>query len=176
MGLDNFPHEYPCQVQGTAVMETVEMWEHDGEGGRVPAIADGVRLTTERIDCNETVAAGGCPFTNAEPPPGQVTGMLGTYCWYRGKYGNALIRALSGLDMDDYSGDTDDNNFYGTDDEGLYRPPEACRSLADQMESALDERGGTLIAHDEDVTDEVTFAIWYLRWAADECNGMGTWF
>ena len=109
-------------------------------------------------------------------PPGQVTGMLGTYCWYRGKYGNALIRALSGLDMDDYSGDTDDNNFYGTDDEGLYRPPEACRSLADQMESALDERGGTLIAHDEDVTDEVKFAIWYLRWAADECNGMGTWF
>ena len=157
-------------------METVEMWEHDGEGGRVPAMSEGVRLTTERISCDETVAADGCPFTNANPPPGQVTGMLGTYCWYRGKYGNALIRALSGLDMDDFSGDTDDDNFYGTDPDGNYRPPEACVSLADQMESALDERGGTLVAHDEDVTDEAKFAIWYLRWVAAECNGMGAWY
>ena len=156
------PHEYPCLKQGTAIMETIEGF--DG-------------TPHERIDCVETVAAEGCPFTNAEPPPGQVTGMLGTYCWYRGKYGNALIRALSGLDMDDYSGDTDDDNFYGTDDEGLYRPPEACLSLADQMESALDERGGTLIAqHDEDVTDEAKFAIWYLRWVAKECDGMDAWF
>jgi len=164
MGLDNMPHEYPCQTQGTAVMETITM-------------RDGSVEKDARIDCNETVAADGCPFTNAEPPPGQVTGMLGTYCWYRGKYGNALIRALSDLDMDDYSGDTDDDNFYGTDEEGLYRPPEACLSLADQMESALDERGGTLIAqHDEDVTDEAKFAIWYLRWVAKECDGMDAWF
>ena len=176
MGLDNMPHEYPCQVQGTAIMETIEMWEHDGEGGRVPAMSEGVRLTNERIDCVETVAADGCPFTNANPPPGQVTGMLGTYCWYRGKYGNALIRALSGLDMDDFSGDTDDDNFYGTDEEGLYRPPEACLSLAAQMESALDERGGTLVVEGDDVTDEVKFAIWYLRWVADECEGMDAWF
>ena len=175
MGLDNMPHEYPCQVQGTAVMGTVEMWEHDGKGGRVPAIADGVRLTHERIDCVETVAADGCPFTNANPPPGQVTGMLGTFCWYRGKYGNWLIRALKGMDPDDFT-DTDDDNFYGTDEEGLYRPPEACLSLADQMESALDERGGTLIAHDEDVTDEAKFAIWYLRWVAEHCDGMDAWF
>ena len=157
-------------------METVEMWEHDGEGGRIPAICDGVRLTTERIDCNETVDAGGCPFTNAEPPPGQVTGMLGTYCWYRGKYGNWLVRALNGMDPEAFD-DLGDDNFYGTDEEGLYRPPEACLSLADQMESALDERGGTLIAqHDEDVTDEAKFAIWYLRWVAEHCDGMDAWF
>tara|TARA_B100000315_G_scaffold254012_2_gene294108 strand:- start:1 stop:474 length:474 start_codon:yes stop_codon:yes gene_type:complete len=157
MGLDNMPHTYPCQTQGTAVMERI-------------TLSDG--SVDERIDCNETVAAGGCPFTNAEPPPGNVTGMLGTYCWYRGKYGNALIRALNGQSMDD-----DDNNFYGTDEEGLYRPPEACLSLADQMESALDERGGTLVAqHGEDVTDEAKFAIWYLRWVANECEGMDAWY
>ena len=164
MGLDNFPHEYPCQTQDTAIMETITM-------------RDGSVEKDARIDCNETVAAGGCPFTNAEPPPGQVTGMLGTYCWYRGKYGNALIRALNGKYMDDFSMDDDDSNFYGTDPDGAYRPPEACRSLADQMESALDERGGTLIAqHDADGPDAAKFAIWYLRWVTNECEGMDAWF
>ena len=160
MGLDNFPHEYPCKTQGTAVKETVTM--RDGS-------------VDERIDCDETVAAGGCPFTNAKPPPGQVTGMLGTYCWYRGKYGNWLIRALNGQSMDDFS-DMGGDDFYGTDEEGLYRPPEACRSLADQIESDLAEQGGTLTFRDEDVTDEVKFAIWYLRWVADECEGMDAWY
>ncbi len=162
MGLDNMPHTYPCQTQGTAVMERI-------------TLSDG--SVDERIDCNETVAAEGCPFTNAEPPPGNVTGMLGTYCWYRGKYGNALIRALAGQDMDGYFMDDGDDNFYGTDEEGLYRPPEACVALADQMESALDERGGTLVAqHGEEVTDEAKFAIWYLRWVANESEGMDAWY
>ena len=160
MGLDNFPHEYPCTTQGTAIMETV-------------IYRDGAEH--ERIDCEETVASNGCPFTNASPPPGQVTGMLGTYCWYRGKYGNWLVRALNGMDPEAFD-DTGDDNFYGTDEAGEYRPPGACRSLADQMESALDERGGTLVLRDEDVTDEAKFAIWYLRWVADECNGMGAWY
>ena len=161
MGLDNFPHEYPCVTQGTAVKETVTM--RDGS-------------VDERIDCDETVAADGCPFTNASPPKGQVVGMLGTYCWYRGKYGNALNRLLNGMDPEAWYASTDGDDFYGTDEDGVYRPPEACLSLADQMESALDERGGTLIAHDEDVTDETKFAIWYLRWTANECNGMGAWY
>ena len=135
----------------------------------------------ERIDCEETVASNGCPFTNANPPPGQVTGMLGTYCWYRGKYGNWLVRALNGMDPEAFD-DLGDDNFYGTDEEGLYRPPEACLSLADQMESSLAERGGKLTSfsepgHDQDeLTEEVLFAIWYLRWVAKECDGMDAWF
>lgn len=176
MGLDNMPHKYPCETQGTAVMEQVELYEHDLEGGKRPT-----GETTERIDCVETVAADGCPFTNAKPPPGQVTGMLGTFCWYRGKYGNALIRALAGQDMDDYSHDDGDANFYGIDEDGLYRPPKECKELANQMESALDEKGGILVVSEggntgEDVTDEVKFAIWYLRWVADECDGMDAWY
>ena len=176
MGLDNMPHKYPCETQGTAVMEQVELYEHDLEGGKRPT-----GETTDRIDCVETVAADGCPFTNAKPPPGQVTGMLGTFCWYRGKYGNALIRALAGQDMDDYSHDDGDANFYGIDEDGLYRPPKECKELANQMESALDEKGGILVVSEggntgEDVTDEVKFAIWYLRWVADECDGMDAWY
>ena len=77
--------------------------------------------------------------------------------------------------MDDFS-DMGGDDFYGTDEEGLYRPPEACRSLADQIESDLAEQGGTLTFRDEDVTDEVKFAIWYLRWVADECEGMDAWY
>ena len=154
------PHTYPCKTQGTAIMERI-------------TLSDG--SVDERIDCVETVAAEGCPYTNASPPPGQVTGMLGTFCWYRGKYGNWLIRALNGQDPDDFT-DMGGDDFYGTDGEGLYRPPEACRSLADQIESDLAEQGGTLTFRDEDVTDEVKFAIWYLRWVADECDGMDAWF
>jgi hypothetical protein len=138
--------------------------------------------TDERIDCTETIAADGCPFTNAKPPPGQVTGMLGTYCWYRGKHGNWLINALNAdttnmNDIDSYVWESNgDDTFYGTDEDGLHRPPEACRSLADQMESALDERGGTLTFTNGDATAEAKFAIWYLRWVANECEGMDAWY
>lgn len=177
MGLDNMPHEYPCTTGGTAIMEAVTL--NDGS-------------VSERIDCNATVEAGGCPYTNANPPDGQVTGMLGTYCWYRGKHGNFLINALYSEsktninDIDSYSTDGD-TSFYGTDDEEMYRPPRDCISLADQMEAELARRGGNLVFVNAtqytdgkptvtDLTDEVKFAIWYLRWTAAECDGMDSWF
>ena len=126
--------------------------------------------TDERIDCEATIKVGGCPFTNANPPEkGRVMGMMGTHCWYRGKYGNWLV---DGLGIPPES----DDNFYGTDEDGLHRPPKECKELADQMESDLAERGGTLEFKGEDATDEVKFAIWYLRWTAAECEGMDAWF
>ena len=179
MGLDNMPHEYPCKSGGTAVMEHVKM--NDGS-------------IDERIDCNGTIEAGGCPYTNANPPDGQVTGMLGTYCWYRGKYGNWLINALNSSpdtnihDIDSYVWESNgDDTFYGTDEDGLYRPPQACNDLADDMEASLKERGGSLVFIDRthyedgtpvepDTTDDVLYAIWYLRWSAKECNGMDSWY
>jgi hypothetical protein len=166
MGLDNMPHEYPCISGDTAVMETITM--RDGS-------------TDERIDCAATIKAGGCPFTNANPPEkGRVMGMLGTHCWYRGKYGNWLINALTGqtddIDAIDSYGTDGDDSFYGTDADGLYRPAEACKSLADQMASALDERGGRLVFGDDDRTDDAKYAIWYLRWVANECEGMDAWY
>ena len=176
MGLDNMPHEYPCKRQGTAVIDKkTHTWEDE----------DGVTQSEDSypIDCEKTIEAGGCPFTNANPPKtGAVVGMFGTHCWYRGKYGNWLINALSSQtdDMDaidSYVWDTDgDDSFYGTDADGLYRPAEACKSLADQMASALDERGGRLVFGDDDRTDDAKYAIWYLRWVANECEGMDAWY
>ncbi len=169
MGLDNIPHEYPCITAKTAVMTHVP--REDGS-------------TVERIDCDATVAAGGCPYMNANPPKeGRVMGMLGTHCWYRGKYGNFLVNALNspvGCDIDavtSYVWDTNgDDSFYGTNEEGTYRPPDACRELADQMEAALDERGGQLVFGDDDRTGDVEYALWYLRWVAEHCDGMVAWY
>ena len=183
MGLDNMPHEYPCKRQGTAVIEKrTHTWEDE----------DGNTQSEDSypIDCEATIKVGGCPYTNANPPKtGAVVGMFGTHCWYRGKYGNWLINALktdpadAKEEISSYVWDTDgDDSFYGTDPEGLYRPPEACASLADQMESALDERGGKLTFASEpddddgELTDEVLYAIWYLRWVAEHCDGMDAWY
>jgi len=172
MGLDNMPHEYPCEVQGTAVKETITM-------------SDGSEQEDARTDCNATMAAGGCPYANANPPEdGAVLGMLGTFCWYRGKYGNWVIRALNSdatnIHLVDEYGMDDEDNFYGTNEEGTYRPPDACRDLADKMEAALEQRGGTLRFTNngevDDRTDDAKYAIWYLRWVADECEGMDAWY
>jgi|TARA_B110001454_G_scaffold213789_1_gene232545 hypothetical protein len=176
MGLDNMPHDYPCKTQGTALMERITL--HDGS-------------TDERIDCNSTIEAGGCPYTNANPPGGQVVGMMGTHCWYRGKYGNFLINALNSdstniHDIDSYITDGD-STFYGTDPDGTYRPAQECLDLAHEMETSLLKRGGKLSfinatdykngePTEDDLTDEVEFAIWYLRWVAKECNGMDAWY
>ncbi|MBT3194090.1 MAG: hypothetical protein HN341_16220 [Verrucomicrobia bacterium] len=175
MGLDNMPHAYPCKEQGTAVIEKkTHTWED--ENGNTQS------ENSYPVDCDKTIEAGGCPYTNASPPEtGSVTGMFGTYCWYRGKYGNWLINALDApktmnIDNIDPYGADDDASFYGTDPEGRYRPPQACRDLADQMESALNERGGQLVFNKDDRTDDVLFAIWYLRWVAKECDGMDAWY
>lgn len=148
MGLDNFPHVYPCKSQGTAV------------------------LVDSKIDCDATIEAGGCPWTNANPPNGGATGMLGTYCWYRGKYGNWLVEAL-GVDWDRYG------DFYGVDD---HLTPEACTALADAMQAALEAGGWSLEAGDDEghsdahVGSGVEYAVWWLRWAASECEGSDSWW
>lgn len=146
MGLDNYPHTYPCRNQGTALV--------DEDGG---------------LDCPATIEAGGCPWHNNpdRPDNGRVYGMFGTPCWYRGKHGNWLIGQL-GL-----TGPEDD--FYGTDDD--HRPPDACRSLADRMETQLNTiRAGVLEDDGTDRTDEARYAIWWLRWTADTGNGFDAWW
>jgi hypothetical protein len=170
MGLDNMPHEYPCKRQGTAVIDKQTHTWTDDEG----------KVHSEDsypIDCDKTITAGGCPFTNADPPKdGRILGMLGTYCWYRGKSGNGLIQALNGGDVDDVWGIDDANSFYGTDNEGLYRPPTDCVDLADDMAGKLEAMGGKLICRSEDYTAEALYAIWYLRWVAKDCDGMDAWY
>ena len=141
MGLDNIPKNYPCKKQATAVLDD-----------------------DERIDCQATQACGGCPWKNAnKPEDGQVLGMFGTDCWYRGKYGNFLLREM-GLDDSDL-------NFYGDNEEGTEKSPESCVALADVIQEALDSD-----RFESEIEQGLRYAEWYLRWAAEECDGLDCWY
>ena len=146
MGLDNFPHTYPCQEQGTAIKNP----------------------DTGVTNCTATAEAGGCPWDTApgRPTEGGALGIFGTNCWYRGKYGNWLAAAL----------ELDDGSFYGTNEDGDYLPPDECNGLADRLEEALADNGGELYQGDTPYTTDVNYAIWWLRWTAKVGNGAGAWF
>ena len=73
MGLDNIPKPHPCEVRGTVI--------RNKEG---------------KIDCQKIIDAGNCEFAKS----GNPTGVLGTYCWFRGK---ALVRELKAIGYPDSS-------------------------------------------------------------------------
>lgn len=143
MGLDNIPREYPCKKQMTAIL--------DDEG---------------RIDCDKTQEVGGCPWQNANPPKeGRVYGIMGTSCWYRGKYGNHLIEE-AGIEGDEESG----MSFYGNLDDGCYKTPDSCLALADAIGEALVD------VNDQETKEGLAYAEWYLRWAAQNADGLNCWY
>jgi len=182
MGLDNIPHRYPCERLGTAVKVSL----HDKDGNELIDEASG--LPVKQTNCDQTIEQKGCPYMLAYEKSrlagGSVTGLFGTHCWYRGKYGNYLLEAL---DIDD-----NEHNFYGDNEDGTHKSPDSCRALADLMESQMDKVSANIPAkgkdannevesaiitlQGEDVTKEVKYAIWYLRWVADECGGMDAWY
>ena len=166
MGLDNIPHRYPCERLGTAVKVSL----HDKDGNEL--IDEATGLPAKQTNCDQTIEQKGCPYMLAYEKSGlaggSVTGLFGTHCWYRGKYGNYLLEAL---DIDD-----NQSNFYGDNEEGTYKSPDSCRALADMMESQMNKMGLPVMLEGEDVTKEVKYAIWYLRWVADECGGMDAWY
>lgn len=149
MGLDNIPRRYPCKAQGTAVL--------DGQG---------------RIDCDATLGSGGCPWLKADLGDGAVYGMLGVPCWYRGKVGAWMIDTLAGAGAElpaEISG-----GFYGDADT---LTPDYCNALAAWMEdhgelflSALPEqdRAREAIGY--------RYAVRWLRWAAEHCDGALAWW
>ena len=151
MGLDNFPRQYPCKTQGTAVM------------------------VEDRIDCQATQACGGCPYMterNKQENLGTpVYGMFGTDCWYRGKWGNHLLSAV---------GIEDDNlNFYGDNEDGTEKSPESCETLAETIAEALTDNcdsNGHIILDGEDIAPDLRYAEWYLRWASENCDGLSAWY
>lgn len=166
MGLDNMPNVYPCKSGGTAVMEPVR--DKDGN----PILKEDGE-TMMRVNCFLTQAASGCPYKNAREKTdlggGEVYGMFGTDCWYRGKYGNWLIERL-GLNDDEF-------NFYGENSDGTLKSPTECEELADIMEDAFYEMGGRVLDETGDsLDDEVRHAIWYLRWSAEYCGGLQAWY
>ena len=166
MGLDNIPHNYPCQKQGIASLNK------DG-----------------RIDCDLTKSKGNCPWKNEyekevllkEARP--TYGMLGTDCWYRGKYGNFLLRLLEG-NPDSYF--DSELNFYG---EGIDENTEGMsvdyclhlsKYMADNTEKFAhqaraycnEENGG----NEKDLINDWIYATWWLKFAAEHCDGSSIWY
>lgn len=158
MGLDNIPKTYPCSTKGTAVKvcrqdrDGKNMYNEDG----TPNLA---------IDCELTMDAGGCPWKNAEPPNGAVYGMFGCPCWYRGKYGEALLNEITAELFDETH-----LTFYGDNDDHTEKSAESCLALADFIKEHMSE------VSDEDRYDDLLYAEWYLRWAAKEADGLVCWF
>lgn len=155
MGLDNIPKNYPCQTQETAVLDE-----------------------DERIDCQATQACGGCPWKNdrekAGITEGAVYGIFGTSCWYRGKYGNYMLEQVTEADKMG-----DDLNFYGDNVDGTEKSPESCVQLADLIATVLISYETNKESLDEEARDlagNLRYAEWYLRWAAEKCDGLVCWY
>jgi hypothetical protein len=151
MGLDNIPKQYPCKKQGTAVL-----------------------VEDERIDCQSTQAAGGCPWLNANPPTeGRVYGVMGTDCWYRGKYGNYLLEEVT--DADPMG---DNGSFYGDNEDETEKSPESCERLAEIIAEAIKTYEPSDLAETDkrETYEGLKYAEWYLRWAARECDGLICWY
>lgn len=163
MGLDNIPKQYACKKKGTAVM--VPRLNRDGD----PLIDPDTNEPIMSIDCKATQEAGGCPWLaayNASNLEGGPTlGMFGTDCWYRGKYGNYLLEQLAVMDP---MGEGE--SFYGDNEDGTEKSPESCLMLADIIDEALADQ------FVPDIAADARYASWYLRWAADECDGLICWY
>lgn len=166
MGLDNIPHRYACERLGTAVKVSF----HNKEGNEVLDEATG--LPMKQINCEKTIEEKVCPYTLAFEKSGltdgSVVGMFGTPCWYRGKYGNYLLEALN---IDD-----NENNFYGDSEEGTYKSPDSCEALANLMEEQMNKMGLPVMFQNKDATADIKYAIWWLRWVANECSGSDAWY
>ena len=178
MGLDNIPHNYPCKSNGTAVMEPRLNTE-----GQPILDDDGTPMMV--INCQATQAAGGCQWLNANPPEaGRVTGILGTSCWYRGKYGNYLLEEVLGIAYDE----TEGYSFYGSNADGTYKSASECELLADAIEDAINEIEWVEDPSTVDYLEtgieaaaieykaEAEYAEWWLRWVAEHADGSDCWY
>ena len=167
MGLDNFPYKYPCKTKGTAVMEPRK--DKDGNDLLDPETNEVVMA----ISCEATQACGGCPYKTAlDKADGlgtPVYGMFGTDCWYRGKYGNFLLE-------DAGISDDDELTFYGNADDGCYKTEESCLRLANAISDFLDDEPDWTASEGDGTAADLRYAEWYLRWAAEECVGLGAWY
>lgn len=183
MGLDNIPRVLPCVKAETAVMSIT--LNKDGS-------------MNERVDCEATQQADQCPYITESRKAvvnGGVSGMFGTDCWYRGKYGNYLLQEL-GLDTNLW-------HFYGDldDDGGLSE--DYCLELAGRIREELDkmdhiktykENAPKTLAEpfsgavgwpatyepDEEqkkeYKDDLEYAAWWLEFVAEHADGSSIWY
>ncbi len=98
MGLDNIPEPYPCEGKDTTI-----------------------RTNEDKIDCDAMKKKGVCPVLNHNHP----IGMLGTYCWFRGKVIASELEALGYSDLE--------TEFYS------YKSPDEIRYLIESVKEVHDE-------------------------------------
>lgn len=161
MGLDNIPREYPCALKAA-------------------------RDKDNRIDCVKTQEQNNCTWKNEkESSPmvndlRSVSGMFGTDCWYRGKYGNFLLDILNDKidqhEMHEY-------HFYGESDDGL--DTDYCFDMAKWMRDNTEKFAFNAKKYvDEkqpngDVKDYINdwaYAIWWLEFVGKTSNGSAVWW
>jgi len=162
MGLDNIPHNYACVLEKTAVL-----------------VGD-----NDLISCKLTQEANGCPWKRESDkltiPVRVTTGMLGTDCWFRGKYANALVEDFASV-----IGENPPHSFYGyeQDDgtEGL--SPSQCEELSEWMNEMSDEFRYCSYGLFKDEDDNRVYAIqswdyiaWWLQYSADFSDGIDAWY
>jgi hypothetical protein len=170
MGLDNIPHHYPCKTQGTVIIE-----DRLDKDGNVILDEDGNPFTD--INCKKTQDAGGCPFMNeynkvSDKIGTPVHGMLGTDCWYRGKWGQWLIED-SGL-ADGW--DDEDLSFYGNNEDRTSKSSASCDALADAIDDFLMDEPDWKASEGKGDASDLRYASWYLRWASQHTGGLDCWY
>jgi hypothetical protein len=158
MGLDNIPLEYPCRLENTAIL-----------------------TKNGAIDCDATRKAQKCPYQRelAKSPVleahGGVSGMFGTSCWYRGKYGNWMIDQ-SNMSEFTFYGDTE----VADGQEGA--DPEYCNNFAQYMKDNATTWSD--LVDDMDVPQDQKefylldwgYAQWWLKFVAEFAGGFRVWY
>lgn len=163
MGLDNYPRVLPCEAQGTAVTYELKV------GDETILDDDGKPVT--RIHCEDTIDNGGCPWFEANPPEeGRVLGMFGAPCWYRGKYGNALIEQYVGYDESSHI------SFYGDNHDGTEKSAASCATLAEAINNAITDTDTENGWFEQEDRAGLVYAAWYSNWAAENTDGLRCWY
>jgi len=159
MGLDNIPREYPCAIKAARD-------EHN------------------RIDCVETQSQGNCPWQNKKEENilvkdmNPTTGIFGTNCWYRGKYGNWLLEILTesqDLENSPYT-------FFGDGDYGI--SAEECLRMSNWMKENTEQFAYNLQKEenkDPNTPDSLyindwIYASWWLEFVGENCDGSSVWW
>ena len=71
--------------------------------------------------------------------------------------------------------ETEGLSFYGALGDNSHKPPYECNILADKMEKALATYDG-VGEEGKEVRESIAYAIWYLRWAAVNTEGLDCWY
>lgn len=167
MGLDNIPANYACKNLNVAILDD-----------------------QDRIDCAATIAANKCPHNemkNKDPLIREAViplGMLGTNCWYRGKYGAYLLEQMRNFND---SFPHDENTLYGEqlDDEQEGLSSVDCILLSEDMfaysESWVEYvRTASNAVGDAEkqkaLINDWVYLAWWLKFVGENCDGMVSWY